>query len=72
MTQIQPNANFHIATEKTVFDARRDEQFLEYRRRWYEFPANFIVGEFPIHLDIETTNRCGEVIRLPIIESFIA
>lgn len=59
MVQIQPNANFHTVTKRTVFDVRRDEKFLEYRRRWYEFPTNFIVGEFPIHLDIETTNVCN-------------
>lgn len=59
MTKIQPNANFHTAGKRTVFDARQDEQFLEYRRRWYEYPRHFIVGEFPIHLDIETTNACN-------------
>ena len=59
MVQIQPNANFHTAGTKTVFDQRRDERFLDYRRRWHEFPINFIVGEFPIHLDIETTNVCN-------------
>ncbi len=59
MIKIQPNANFHTATKKTVFDARGDERFLEYRRRWYEFPNNSIVGEFPIHLDIEATNACN-------------
>ncbi len=59
MVQIQPNANFHTATERTVFDVHQDERFLEYRRRWYEYPSNFIVGEFPIHLDVETTNVCN-------------
>lgn len=59
MIKIQPNANFHTATKRTVFDARKDKEFLEYRRRWYEFPTNFIVGGFPIHLDIETTNVCN-------------
>ncbi len=59
MTQIKPNSNFHTVTKKTVFDVRKDRKFLEYRRRWFEFPSNFIVGEFPIHLDIETTNVCN-------------
>ncbi|UCB56994.1 MAG: radical SAM protein [Candidatus Omnitrophota bacterium] len=59
MPRIQPNANFHTVTEKTVLDDRKDKEFLEYRRRWYEFPINFIVGGFPIHLDIETTNICN-------------
>lgn len=59
MVQILPNANFHTASKQTVFDVRKDERFLEYRRRWHEYPANFIVGEFPIHLDIEATNICN-------------
>ncbi len=59
MMQIQPNANFHTASKATVFDIRQDERFLEYRRRWYEYPRGFIVGEFPIHLDIENTNACN-------------
>ena len=59
MVQIQANANFHTAGERTVFDARQDEQFKEYRRRWHENPTNFIVDGFPIHLDIESTNACN-------------
>jgi len=59
MTVIQPNANFHSATDRTVFDVRQDEQFVEYRRRWDEYPAKFIVGKFPIHLDIEGTAVCN-------------
>ena len=59
MVQIQPNANFHTASKRTVFDIHQDERFLEYRRRWHEYPRHFIVGDFPIHLDIENTNACN-------------
>lgn len=59
VVDIQPNANFHTASKGTVFDVRRDERFREYRRRWQEYPANFIVGDFPMHLDIESTNACN-------------
>ena len=59
MVRAQANANFHTAGASTVFDVRRDERFLEYRRRWFEYPRDFIVGDFPIHLDIETTNACN-------------
>jgi len=58
-TQIKPNANFHSLTKKTVFDVQNNDKFLEYRRRWYEFPTHFIAGAFPIHLDIESTNACN-------------
>jgi len=57
--QIQPNANFPTSRTRTVFDVRQDERFLEYRRRWHEYPLNFFAGEFPIHLDIESTNACN-------------
>jgi radical SAM protein with 4Fe4S-binding SPASM domain len=59
MVKAQANANFHTVGTRTVFDIRQEERFLEYRRRWYEYPRNFIVGEFPIHLDIEATNACN-------------
>lgn len=59
MAKPQANANFHTASKSTVFDTRRDERFLEYRRRWYEYPRDFKVGDFPIHLDIEATNACN-------------
>lgn len=59
VVNIQPNANFHTASERTVFDIRQDERFREYRQHWHEYPTNFIVGNFPIHLDIESTNACN-------------
>jgi radical SAM protein with 4Fe4S-binding SPASM domain len=59
MVKAQANANFHTASKNTVFDTRREERFLEYRRRWYEYPRDFTVGDFPIHLDIESTNACN-------------
>jgi MoaA/NifB/PqqE/SkfB family radical SAM enzyme len=59
MVEIGANTNFHTATGKSVFDAFKNKKFLEYRRRWREYPANFIVGDFPIHLDIETSAKCN-------------
>lgn len=59
MVQILPNANFHTGTKQTVFDIRQDSRFQEYRKRWQEYPRQFIVGEFPIHIDIEATNACN-------------
>jgi len=59
MIKIQSNANFHGLSKKTVFDVHQDKKFLEYRKRWHESPLNFTVGEFPIHLDIESTNVCN-------------
>lgn len=44
--------------------ARRGEvqvnkKFLEYRKRFHELPILEEVSDFPIHLDIELTNRCN-------------
>jgi len=59
MAKAQANTNFHAVTKEGVFDGRKDDRFLEYRRRWYEYPDKFIVGNFPLHLDIESTNICN-------------
>ncbi len=53
------NANFHTVTVRTVFDERDDPAFREYRRRWVDDPATFTAGDFPIHLDIESTGVCN-------------
>jgi len=54
----QPNANF-VALSGNSMHSSEDPCYLEYRRRWVENPSNFIVEKFPIHLDIEATNRCN-------------
>lgn len=65
---IQANSNFHTATRTSVFDVKSgSEKFKQYRKRWHEYPANFTVGEFPIHLDIETTSFCN--LRCPFCAS---
>ncbi|MBI5045199.1 MAG: radical SAM protein [Candidatus Levybacteria bacterium] len=56
---INPNNNFHTATETTVFDAKADERFREYRRKWRENPERFIVEGFPLHIDIESVAVCN-------------
>ncbi len=57
--KIKSNNNFHTATEKTVFDAKSDNKFREYRRMWKENPEKFVVNEFPLHLDIESVAVCN-------------
>jgi len=34
-------------------------KYWEYRRKWNENPKKQIVGDFPIHLDAESTRRCN-------------
>jgi radical SAM protein with 4Fe4S-binding SPASM domain len=38
---------------------KKDKIFQEYRRRWEEQPKSFYAGDFPLHLDIEVTNKCN-------------
>ncbi len=33
-------------------------EFREYRKKWFEYPQNRILGDFPLNLDIESTNAC--------------
>ncbi|MEW5949898.1 MAG: radical SAM protein [Thermodesulfobacteriota bacterium] len=58
MVQSIPNANFSSLAGKSVHDIN-DSKYKEYRRQWMENPAKFILSDFPIHLDMEITNRCN-------------
>ena len=55
---IEVDANFHTIGGKSVVD-REDARYREYRRKWKEWPGTFHVGEFPLHLDIETNSTCN-------------
>jgi len=37
----------------------RSLEYWEYRKKWSEYPRRYYVSDFPIHLDIETTNVCN-------------
>ena len=58
MIQPVPNANFTFLGGRSVHESA-DPKYIEYRRQWMENPKYFIVSDFPIHLDIEITNRCN-------------
>jgi len=54
----------HHFTIETRDNSSRDyrqntEVYREYRRKFVEYPKKKIIGEFPLHLDIEITNRCN-------------
>jgi len=52
------NANFTSLSGSSTPEAKT-LAYKEYRRCWTENPANFLVRDFPMHLDIEITNRCN-------------
>jgi radical SAM protein with 4Fe4S-binding SPASM domain len=43
---------------KNLFESD-DKKFQEYRARWESQAVNFEVGDFPLFIDIETTNVCN-------------
>ena len=53
-TEIDPT--FHLELAKYE---EQTAEYKKYRRRWNENPKNFIVGDFPIHIDFETTTSCN-------------
>jgi radical SAM protein with 4Fe4S-binding SPASM domain len=58
MIEIKPNANFYSLCGSSA-PKRQSKRYKEYRKKWMDNPKKFIVSKFPIHLDIESTNRCN-------------
>lgn len=59
---IKPNATYgevRRTAEKMDWEKARGADYWEYRRKWVEYPQRFFVSDFPLHLDIETTNACN-------------
>lgn len=61
MKPVNPNATYQEIRFKKSPDWERgkSQAYWDYRRKWEEYPKNQILGDFPIHLDIETTNACN-------------
>ncbi|KKM01460.1 hypothetical protein LCGC14_1794190 [marine sediment metagenome] len=38
---------------------KNDEKFVEYRRKWEEWPVIYNIEDFPLFIDIEVTNKCN-------------
>lgn len=55
---IEANSNFHHLAGEDLC-AGKDSKFIEYRRKWKEWPANFFRGDFPLFVDIEATSACN-------------
>jgi radical SAM protein with 4Fe4S-binding SPASM domain len=52
---------FEVLGTDRVDDANKlfGEKFAKYRKSWSENPHKKIVSDFPLHLDIETSNTCN-------------
>lgn len=53
-----PNSNFTSLGGKSPHE-RDDARYKQYRSEWEGRPKSFKAEAFPVHLDIETTNRCN-------------
>ena len=58
MRKMEINPTFHYKKETEV-EREQSPEYKEYRRKWYENPKDHIVGDFPIHLDLEATSACN-------------
>ena len=58
MTQIKPNSNFTFLGGVSVHD-NKDAIYQEYRNSWIKLPEKFVLRDFPMHLDIESTSCCN-------------
>ncbi len=61
MKAVNPNATYQeIRLKKSPeWEKGKSAAYWDYRRKWEEYPKKQILGDFPIHLDIETTNACN-------------
>lgn len=58
MVKVQVNPNFHVLGGKDIL-SKDSPAFKEYRKNWEERPKTFTAGEFPLHIDIETSCLCN-------------
>ena len=58
MIRLKPNANFYSLVSAEG-ETNNSQEYLEYRRSWFELPQRFVLRDFPMHLDIEITSRCN-------------
>ena len=58
MIEIKTDTNFYSLCGSSA-PKELSVKYKEYRKKWVENPEKFIINEFPIHLDIESTNRCN-------------
>lgn len=64
MTQVskdvKPNATYSEARIADLeWPKHRSAAYWEYRKNWVEYPKRMYTSDFPIHIDIETTNICN-------------
>lgn len=60
MKDIKPNATYsEVRQEGIEWPKYRSKEYFQYRKAWSDYPLLQHVSNFPLHLDIETTNVCN-------------
>jgi len=60
LKEIKPWPTYtEIRSKDAVWTEHRSKEYWEYRKNWTEYPKNYFVSKFPLHLDIETTSYCN-------------
>jgi radical SAM protein with 4Fe4S-binding SPASM domain len=57
--EFNPNETYNEVVYRDGWKKHRSPAYFDYRRAWDEIPRNKTETDFPIHLDIETTNVCN-------------
>jgi MoaA/NifB/PqqE/SkfB family radical SAM enzyme len=57
--EFNPNETYNEVVYREDWKQHRTGAYFDYRRAWDEIPRNKVETDFPIHLDIETTNVCN-------------
>ena len=57
--EFNANKTYSEITYSTQWEENRPAEYFEYRNNWIKFPKEKHLSDFPLHLDIETTNVCN-------------
>lgn len=57
--EFDANETYNEVTYSDAWKQHRSAAYTDYRKQWDEVPRNKTALDFPIHLDIETTNVCN-------------
>jgi radical SAM protein with 4Fe4S-binding SPASM domain len=57
--EFDANKTYKEITYSKKWEENRSKEYFEYRKNWIKYPQEKIISDFPLHLDIETTNVCN-------------
>lgn len=57
--EFNPNETYNEVIYSEAWKQHRSPAYFDYRRDWDEVPRKKVEVDFPVHLDIETTNVCN-------------